>query len=352
MPNVAQTELFPPNLNILIRAVFLYVGQGSSTLLFIKDGARYRVWLVDTNLDKKAGGIDVPRLVKDLLQDADLDAFVNTHPHDDHLRGLEELSEQVTISSIRHSGHKPGRNYDEAYKWLETAMAKVQKRGGDVIIMEGSRTPESVGEAQLHILAPAEYVIDDINDEAPETRYARIHEQCVVLKIGDGVNWIMVAGDADREAFEKHIAQYHQERLSAKVLAAPHHGSRTFFRETEEQDPFLEALEGINPEYVVVSAPTQEESKHEHPHDDAMQLYREHVGTENVFHTGESRCTFIFDIRTDGTCGPPTSDDGRLSEAYGLTDDDDDNQAKGPFISQGSQTGDLTPRKFGSPRLE
>ena len=35
----------------------------------------------------------------------------------------------------------------------------------------------------------------------------------------------MIVGDADRAAFEKHIAKYHRDNLAAFVLAASHHGS-------------------------------------------------------------------------------------------------------------------------------
>lgn len=351
MPNAAQSILLPSDPRVLVRVAFLYVGQGSSAVVFAKDGSGYRTWLVDINLDRKAGGIDVPRLMKDLLGKTGLDAFVNTHPHDDHLQGVEELSKQVAINSVLHSGHKPGRDFSDAYKGLEAVMNKVKKAGGSVEVLTGSRTPFTVGETECYVLAPAEYVADEISDEDPKVRYQRIHDQCTVLKFGKGSNWIMIAGDAERTAFEDYITKYHRERLGAYVLAAPHHGSRTFFHKSDEDEPCLDALNTIDPEFVVVSAPTQAESKHEHPHDDAMELYQDHVGDVNVLHTGEERCSFIFDIYEDGTRSDAISDDGKLAEVYGLSDEDEgdggSSEAKGPFISPGSKTGDLTPRKFG-----
>ena len=77
----------------------------------------------------------------------------------------------------------------------------------------------------------------------------------MVMKFGAGSTWIMVTGDADRDAWEKHIAPYHKDRLQAVVLGAPHHGSRSFFRYDEEETPYLEALQTIAPQYVVISAP-------------------------------------------------------------------------------------------------
>jgi hypothetical protein len=211
------------------------------------------------------------------------------------------------------------------------------------------------GEAQMHVLAPAEYVTDEVNEEEADTRYNRIHEQCGVIKFGDGENWILIPGDADHVAFKEHI-MYHEDKgnLGAFVLAASHHGSRSFFMANDGDEPYLDALQAIAPSYVVVSAPTQEESKHDHPHDEAMELYEDQVGQENVLHSGQERLTYIFDIYTDGMISDAQDDGGKLAEDYGLTDNDDggdDNlggpYTKGPFVLTGSRTGDLAPRKFG-----
>ena len=80
-----------PGSGILVRAISLYVGQGDSTLFFIKDGDRYATMLVDINLDEKNGGINVPELVQKVLGKGNkLDVFLNTHPHEDHLCGIKE----------------------------------------------------------------------------------------------------------------------------------------------------------------------------------------------------------------------------------------------------------------------
>ena len=50
-----KTKDLKPKLGsgILVRAISLYVGQGDSTLFFIKDGDRYATMLTDINLDEK-----------------------------------------------------------------------------------------------------------------------------------------------------------------------------------------------------------------------------------------------------------------------------------------------------------
>jgi len=350
--NIARDRIWPADPNILVRVVILYVGQGSSAIVLVADGSTYKCLVVDINLDRKTGGIDVPRLVKDLLDGGELFAFANTHPHDDHLRGVKELSDQITIREVWHSGHIPSKKYGSCYQDLRAVIKKVRERGGQEIVLEGSRSPKKLGDAQCYVLAPAEYVTDEVNEEEADARRARIHEQCAVLKFGQGSAWIMIPGDADRAAFEKHITQYHKQRLGAFALAASHHGSRTFFMENEGDDPYLDGLRSIGPTYVAISAPTQEESPHGHPHDDAVELYADEVGDKNVLHTGEERLSFIFDIYRDGGHSGIQDDSGSLAEAYGLEDEDDGDRAtkamiQGPFVRPRSQTGDLTPRKYG-----
>lgn len=87
MANIARDVIWPGDENVLVRAVFLYVGQGDATIVLVKDGSGYKCLLVDINLDEKNGGINVPELMKDLLNDegGKLTVFVNTHPHNDHL---------------------------------------------------------------------------------------------------------------------------------------------------------------------------------------------------------------------------------------------------------------------------
>jgi beta-lactamase superfamily II metal-dependent hydrolase len=322
--NVARDLIWPSDPNVLVRVVFLYVGQGSSTLILAADGTgSYRSLLLDINLDVSNGGINVPRMMSDLLGDAGLDVFANSHPHDDHLRGVSKLAEAVEINEIWHSGHKPGKQHDDCYKELMNVVQALKDKGRTELILEGSRNAAPFGQAYYHVLAPAEYVSDYIGEEDPETRYARIHEQCGVLKFGIKDAWILIPGDAGRSAFEKYMTKYHGERLAALVLAASHHGSRTFFKhQDEDEEPYLDALRAIAPEYVVVSAPKRSESKHGHPHQDAVELYAAQVGKDNVLHTGEKRYSFICDIYRDGSYSGIQDDKGVLAREYAFEDGD------------------------------
>ncbi len=323
MSNIARNIIWPLNTNILVRVVILHVGQGASAIVLVADGNTYQTLLVDINLDDNNDGIDVPRLLTDLLSDGkdQLDVFVNTHPHNDHLSGIIELSEAVNIGSVWHSGHKPGKKHDDAHKNLNKMIDRVSDSGGTIIELKGSRNPNLIGDAECYVLAPAEYVVDDIEGETEDERKRRIHEQCAVLKFGMDSTWIMITGDADRDAWEKHITNYHSDRLEAVILEASHHGSRTFFHYDENDEPYLDALEKIVPTYVIISAPRSDESEYGHPHEDAVKLYDEAVGDDNVLHTGDKRHSFICDIYRDGEY-TVQSDNGDLVDNYSTGDDD------------------------------
>ena len=203
----ARQILWPVS-NVLVRVAFLYVAQGASALVFVADGNGFKVLLVDINMGRKNGGIDVPRMVKDLLGGQSLTAFVNTHPHDDHVCGVENLCDAVTIDEVWHSGHVPSKKYGECYGTLKAVIDKVKKNGGTESLLAGSRSAKQLGDAEYYVLGPAEYLTDEVNDDHADERYRRIHEQCAVLKFGKGDNWIMIPGDADKAAGEVDICCY------------------------------------------------------------------------------------------------------------------------------------------------
>lgn len=354
MSNVARSVLWPSARNIILRICFLYVGQGSCIVLLVREQSKstYRILIVDSNLDETNGGINVPEFVKDLSPDGHIYAFVNTHPHDDHLKGVKEISGAVIVDNVWHSGHKPSQKYGNYHPDLKALMKDVEKRNGAKAVREldASNTEQPLFDASYYVLAPANHVNDDVNEEDPDDRYRRIHENCSVLRVGKEPGWALITGDADLIAFRDHITNYHRSRLPSFLLDASHHGSRSFFKKDEKDEPFLDALEAIKPKYVVISAPTVEESRHDHPHPDAVKIYADQVGATNVLHTGADRESFFFDIYEDGTHSGPQSDKGRLTAGYGLDQEDDDGgggtrKSAGPFVRP-TKPGEVTPRKY------
>ncbi len=244
--------------------------------------------------------------------------FVNTHPHKDHIGGIKRIASTVNIAEIWHSGHKPGGKHKDTFKEFEEVMNSLKEE--QVKELLGTRDDIQIGDVTYNILSPAKHVADEIEDEKPEDRYARIHEQCSVLRFryGENEKQVLITGDADLDAWKEHIlgaSEYHKDRLPSTVLSAPHHGSRSFFKKNEDDEPYIDHLEAIDASYLIISAPKQEESEHDHPHDDALEIYGESFDEDSILHLGKNRECVIVDIRDDGSI--EVNLDKELIEAYG-----------------------------------
>lgn len=331
MPTIAERLLLPTDLSVL-RAAFLYVGQGEATLLVIPDvdGTR-RFVLVDINRDVRCGGIDVVRLLEDLLPKTIgrpyLDVFINTHPHNDHLCGLDSLVDRIDVGQVWHTGFTPSDRHADAFAGLQKLIKKVTEGGGLVREYRGTRSEESLGRSSFNVLSPAEHTKEEIDTLEGQERDCRIHDYCGVFRFGYGGSpkHIMLTGDADKTAWANCIlgaSDYHAERLPCAVLSASHHGSRSFFKETEEGPAYTRHIELMKPTWVVISSPKCEDSPHGHPHADAVELYRTYVNDpENVRVLGDRPECLLYDICEDGT-HVLDSDNGELIEAYRHEDGD------------------------------
>jgi len=344
MLNTAK-KIIKPEKAGLFRTIFIYTGQGESTLMAISTGSNvddYCYVLIDSDEDKEPQEVTLVKMLKDLFPDGEkLFAFINTHPHKDHLKGVKEIYNQIGISEVWHSNHKPSGQHDEVYQELKYVLDKVGK--SNEYHLKGSNDLNKIrkynedeiikklGNIDYQVLSPAEYVCDNIDGEDEDARYQRIHEQCAVLRFSYKGKHILITGDSDRKAWEEHITDYHKDNLVAQVLSASHHGSRTFFKkDKDDKEPYEKHIQTINPTCLVISAPKQKESIHyEHPHDDALELYRKHVKEANIYHLGnedgEPYC-LIVDIDRDGKLS--IRKDYELIKAYGKPDPEKEKKEK------------------------
>lgn len=344
MSNTAKDIITPVQAGVF-RTIFLYVGQGDATLHVIPDGTSYRYVLVDTNKDEKAGGIDIAKMLNDLLDDG-LDVFINTHPHKDHLNGISEIHKQTPIGEVWHSGHVPGKDDDTAYQEMRDVIKSIG--GKNEYFLFGTNSPNKIrenkeqeegiikklGDIDYIVLSPAQYVAEDVDDEDADGRRKKIHERCGVIKFyyGNPTTNILITGDSDKKAWKEHITDYHKEKLPSEMLRSSHHGSRSFFKEdSDDNDIYEKHIENISPSYIVVSAPKKSESRHKHPHDDAMKLYEKHLKEkDNLLHLGKNRECVIMDILSDGTSDVRLDKD--LVKVYGFESGKSNSNGSGPAI--------------------
>lgn len=342
MENVAKRVIHPTKAGVF-RTVFLYTGQGESTLLVIPNGPGvddYLYVLVDCDEDREKDEIDVRAMLADLFEgQQELAAFINTHPHKDHLAGVKNIYDEIGIQEVWHSNHKPSGQHDAAYQELKYVLNKVGK--DNEYHLKGTNDPnklrsvddeevtKTLGWVEYIVLSPAEYVCDEIDGEDEETRYRRIHEQSGVIKFSYKGRHLLITGDSDKKAWQDHITDYHGDKLKSDVLSASHHGSRTFFKSGKDDgDPFTEHLAKIDPAYLIISAPKRKDSPHDHPHEDALALYREHVEEENILHLGNEDADPYCVLVDIDQWGNLTVDlDYDLIATYGLGEEKEDSSS-------------------------
>lgn len=318
--------------------------------------------LVDCDRDKEPNEVDLVDMFKDLFKTSGkLDIFINTHPHNDHFAGIKGVYDEINFSEVWHSNHQPGGIHKKKYKEFQYVLGKVGKSNEFFLLgsnelnkikkSDDIEVIKKLGLIDFQVLSPAEYLCEDIEDADADERNRRIHEQCGVIKFtyGKEPKSIMFTGDSNKVAWKEHITDYHMDNLPATVLSASHHGSRTFFKNSEEDEDVYEThIDNIKPTYLIISSPKQKDSPHGHPHDDALELYKKYLDDDNILHLGANIESVIVDIDSDGNIEVKT--DKELIEKYGKgndnnNDDSDKNSDRNFYI--GSQTSRIDNKPMG-----
>jgi competence protein ComEC len=318
--------------------IFVDVGEGDSTLIKLPDG---RYALVDVFRCEDHGTVDLHRLLDDRLPDGAngkkrLDYLIITHAHDDHIRGLGELYDRYDVGEL----WLPQHGYKEAPgdQYADFERVEEEHPDEDTYWPKGSRSPiRYLGEndeVTVRCFSPPGYIT--VEEELDEDEARRlVHENCMVLKFEYQGGSVLLTGDSNLPCWQR-VQGYYEgqgdennlEVLKADVLHASHHGSRTFVKNDKADDPWLEALEVIDPDYVLISV--GKNNKHEHPHDDMMEVYRDHVGGQDVLETQTDE-TIVMQVDADGTY-TVSADGGEFRNNYGWDDDgdgDDGGDARG-----------------------
>lgn len=200
-----------------LSATFFDVGQGDSALIQA-DGENM---LIDAGPDDSAD-----RLLFYLSESGikQIDILVGTHPHEDHIGGMDDVLAKYSVGSI----------------WMPMAAADTQafedlllaiKDKGLKINTPGLGSTYTFGNGKITVLAPINQAYDDLNDYS------------IVLRIDYGDRSMLFTGDAG-ELSEQEILNS-DANLDADVLKGGHHGSNT-----ATSQAFLDA---VSPLWTVIS---------------------------------------------------------------------------------------------------
>lgn len=188
----ALVQLVGPDRAIAPAVVFLDVGQGDSILVL---GTEMTV-LID-------GGPDPVRLVEKLrgYRVTRVDLVVLTHPHADHVRGLEGIVEAIPVGAVWDASHP---HQTPAYRLLSE---RIDEKGIKVYRPFPGQGLQA-GELRIEVLGPLR-------------RYQDVNDQSIVVLVDLGGTTFLMPGDIEE------VAQGELGDISPDVLKVPHQGAAT-----------------------------------------------------------------------------------------------------------------------------
>ncbi|EGT3619121.1 TPA: MBL fold metallo-hydrolase [Clostridium perfringens] len=216
-----------------LSVTYLNVGQGDSELIQV-NGINM---LIDAGTN--AGAND---LVKDLKNRGikTIDIAIATHPHEDHIGGMDEVLENFDVKSfyapkVAHTT----KTYENMLKAVKNEGLKIKQ------IKEGTKI-DLGKDTEVQVYSPVKSQYEELNNYSP------------VMKISYGQNSFMFTGDAE-SLVEKEILNENKD-LKADVLKLGHHGSHSSTSE--------EFLKAVDPSIAIVSC--AKDNKYGHPHKETM----------------------------------------------------------------------------------
>lgn len=234
-----ETQAGPPiSEESFLKVHFIDVGQGDATLIQqINQDNTYNM-LIDAG-NNGDGGYLVEYLKDQGVKT--LDYIIGTHPHSDHIGGLDDVIKGFQVGAIIMP--KVIANT----RTFEEVMEAVSDKGLSITSpVPGTSYP--LGEAEFTILAPNS---DD---------YASLNDYSIANRIVFGSNSFIFTGDAEALSEEEILNNFNKRDLASDVFKLAHHGSST-----SNTEDFLEA---INPSYGIISC--GQDNSYGHPHREIM----------------------------------------------------------------------------------
>ena len=195
--------------------------------------------------------------------------FISTHPHIDHLSGLNALNDSFSISNVWIIKNKYAQDFSKLsdsqkedwnlYKsFRDTEEGKLN--GTTIIRPEEGSEASFYTEDGIKILAP--------NDDLKKAGDTNVNEMSYVLLIQHKGKKIILGGDAEEATWKYLMEEYPDELRNVAILKAAHHG-----RDSGYYQP---AVKHMSPTVTIVSVGKK-------PKTDASNKYKQYC--DNVWST-------------------------------------------------------------------
>ena len=202
----------------VLQVHFLDVGQALSVLVMDGQG---------NELLYDAGNEGDAEFVMSYLKDLGIDRLeyvVNSHPHEDHIGGMDRVLETFEVDQVLLST----KDYDsQAYRDVMHALEEHHVEA----VYPKAGTIYNLGALEIQVLGPL------------GSNYENTNDYSVILKIKSASQSILLVGDS--EAVSEHELVAAGVDLQADVFQVSHHGSST--------SNTIQYLSKIDPDYAVIS---------------------------------------------------------------------------------------------------
>jgi len=216
-----------------IRVHFIDVGQGDCILIQLPDD---EIMLVDAGEAEK--GENVTRYL-DEIGVKKVDYLVGTHPHSDHIGGLQGIIEKYKIGKI----YMPKVNHDSMT--FENLLMCIKEKGMQIESPKKGEIIYQKDDVKIQCLSDSELEYDNLNDYS------------IVLKVTHKNRSFLLTGDAENEILD--VIDFDGK---VDVLKVPHHGA-----ETSCSEAFYEK---IKPQYAVISVGAN--NQYGHPKEETLDV--------------------------------------------------------------------------------
>ncbi|MEL7597171.1 MAG: ComEC/Rec2 family competence protein [Clostridiaceae bacterium] len=169
-----------------------------------------------------------------------LDYVVGTHPHEDHIGGLDKVIKEFGIDTI----YMPKKTATtKTYKDVITAIKNKNMK----ITLPKIGNVFKLGDAECTILAPNNKEYEEVNNYS------------IVIKLVYKDTSFLFTGDAEGESEKEMLSSGYN--IKADVLKVGHHGSSS--------STTKKFLNEVSPKYAIISC--GKENKYGHPHKETIQ---------------------------------------------------------------------------------
>lgn len=219
---------------------YIDVGQGDSEFIELPDGT---TMLID------AGTADYGETVVDYIKDLGykkIDYLIGTHPHADHIGGMQKVVKSFDIGSV----YMPKASTNT--KTYENLLTEIKNKGLKIKTAKAGVSIISENDLKVDILAPNSSKYDELNNYS------------AVVKITYKNNKFLYTGDAEKLSEDEIKAD-----VSADVIKVGHHGSTSSSSKN--------FVKNVSPKYAVICV--GKDNTYGHPKDSIIKRW-ENIGAK------------------------------------------------------------------------